>query len=145
MRIALRKQHDVARAQSHRRLAVHLDEAFALGNQMKDHHALCAGLEERRGRVRARRLVAPGRRELRLDEDRADEVDDAKRLRKRVHRSAIRHPATTSMSTVAGVSLGSTLKMVERRRPSSTSARRRSGATPGAEIRTDRRMSLGPG
>ena len=60
--------------------AVHLDVALALGDQVEDHDALGAGLEQRRGRVGARRLVAPRRGEARVDEDRADQAHDAQDL-----------------------------------------------------------------
>ena len=63
MGVALREEDRVAGDQAHRRLVADLDEALALGDQVEDHDALGAGLEERRGRVGARRLVAPGRGE----------------------------------------------------------------------------------
>ena len=77
MGMALREDHDVARAQAQRRLVLHLDPALALGDEVEDDDALGARLEQRRRRVGRRRLIAPGRGEARLDEDRADQADDA--------------------------------------------------------------------
>ena len=63
----------------------HLDVALAFGDEVEDHDALGARLEQRRRGVGARRLVAPGRGEARLDEDGADEANDAQGFRERVH------------------------------------------------------------
>ena len=53
MRVALREHDGVAGDQVHRRLAVDLDVALAFGDQMEDHDALGARLQQRRGRVGA--------------------------------------------------------------------------------------------
>ncbi len=53
MRVALRKDDRVAGHQVHRRLVAHLDVALTFGDQMEDHDALGAGLEERRRGVGA--------------------------------------------------------------------------------------------
>jgi hypothetical protein len=81
MRVALRKDHDVPGDQMHRRLTIQFDEAFAFGDQVKNHYTLCAGLEDRYQGIRAWRLIAPGGSEPGLDEDRTDQAHDAERLR----------------------------------------------------------------
>ena len=80
MRVALRKDHDVPGYQMHRRLIIQFDEAFAFGNQVKNHDTLRTGLEDRHQRIRARRLIAPGGSEPGLDEDGADQAHDAQCL-----------------------------------------------------------------
>ncbi|MCY1174473.1 hypothetical protein D9M73_146760 [compost metagenome] len=74
MGVALRENHHVAGAQQQRRVIAQFDVALAIGDQVKDHHPFRIGLQERRGRVGAGRLVAPGRGEPGVDEDRADQV-----------------------------------------------------------------------
>ncbi len=88
VRVALREQHRVAGRQPQRRQVAEFDPALAFGDQVEDHHALGRGLEERRRRIGMRRLVAPGRGEAPVQEDRADQAHDPQRLRQRVHQSA---------------------------------------------------------
>ncbi|MNY18154.1 hypothetical protein D3C86_1515150 [compost metagenome] len=80
MGIALWKDHHVARTQQQRRVIAQFDVALALGDQVKDHHPLRIGLQKRRRRIGAGRLVAPGRGEPGVDEDRANQVHDAQGL-----------------------------------------------------------------
>ena len=132
MRVAMRKDDDVAGHQAHRLPVGHLDEAFAFGDQVKDHDAFGTGFEQRSGGVGRWRLIAPGRREARLDEDRAHEVHDAKDLRERVHRQWSRHHASSmSIRTSTVLGCATACEMGAQRRPSSTSARSRVDATPG--------------
>ena len=143
MRVALREQdHDVARDQVHRRLVADLDVALAFGDQVEDHDALGAGLEHGAARIRARRLIAPGRGEAGLDEDRADQAHDAQgfatahpSLSAGVDVDAQRRPAS-ALCTAVGDGRAATA--------SSTSARNRSGATPGAAIRTEQSRRAAP-
>jgi hypothetical protein len=80
MGIALGEDHHVARTQQQRRVIAQFHVAFALGDQVKDHHPFRIGLQKRRGGVGAGRLVAPGRGEPGVDKDRADQVHDAQGL-----------------------------------------------------------------
>jgi hypothetical protein len=99
VRVALREQHGVAGDQLQRRLPVDLDVALAFGDQVKNHDALRAGLQNRSDRVGALREIAPRRGELRIDEDRTDQVHDLQCLRQRVHQLS-----ATSMCSPTGVS-----------------------------------------
>jgi hypothetical protein len=81
MRVALRKYDGVTRSKAYRRFIAHLDKAITFRNQMEDHYSFGARLQQRRGRVCTRGLVAPGRRKPRVDEDGADQSYDAKRFR----------------------------------------------------------------
>jgi hypothetical protein len=110
MRIALRKDDGVARAQMHRLFAIELDVALAFGDQVEDDDALGAGLEHRRRRVRAGRLVTPWRREPGVDENGADHPDDAQRLRQRIHQLS-----STSMRSSTGTALVTALGIGEQR------------------------------
>ena len=80
MGVALGENHHVAGVEQQRRIIPQFDVALALGDQVKDHHPFGAGLQERRRRVCARRLIAPGRGEPGVDENRADQADDAQGL-----------------------------------------------------------------
>lgn len=80
MGMALGEEHSAAGAQPKRRLAIQLDVALALGDQMEDHHPLGAGLEQGGGEIRPWRVVAPGRGEPGVDEDRAAELHHAQRF-----------------------------------------------------------------
>jgi hypothetical protein len=88
MGVALGKQHHVPGTQAHRRIIAEFDVALAFGDQVKDHHPFGIGLQERGGGVGARRLVAPGRGEPGVDEDRTDQADDAQGLGQGVHRAS---------------------------------------------------------
>ncbi|MNH29861.1 hypothetical protein D3C79_901150 [compost metagenome] len=85
MGVSLGEDHYVAGVEQQRRIIAQFDVAFALGDQVKDHHPLGSGLQERGCRVGAWRLVAPGCREPGVDENRADQADDAQGLRQGVH------------------------------------------------------------
>jgi len=138
VRIALREQHHVAGDEFQRRLTVDFDEAFAFGDQVEDHHAFCAGLQQRRCGACAGRLVAPGRGELALDENRADQVHYAQGFGKRVHAQ----PA--SMRSCSGVAVRTAAGTGEQRRLRSTIRRKAAGDTPAARSLTCRLMSREP-
>jgi hypothetical protein len=90
MRVTLRKHDGVTGGEMHRRLAAaHLDVALAFGDEVKDDDTLGARLQEGRCGVRGGRVVAPRRRELRLDEDGADEAHHAQGFRQRIHAASL--------------------------------------------------------
>jgi hypothetical protein len=68
MSMTLREDHGVAGPEKHRGFGINLHEALTLGDKMKDHDPFGAGFEQRRRRIRARRLVTPRRAEAALDE-----------------------------------------------------------------------------
>ena len=76
MGMTLWEDNRITGAETHRRLRVHLHEALSFRDEMENHDSLGAGLKQRRRRVRARRLVAPGRAESTLDEYGAHKPDD---------------------------------------------------------------------
>ena len=125
MRVALRKDDGVAGDQAHRRLVAELDVALAFGDQVEDHHALGAGLQQRRRRVGARRLVAPGRGEAGLDEDGADQAHDAKGFRQRVHQAAARRRCAASPAVARCDRAGHRANSDSRPRPARAAARAR--------------------
>jgi hypothetical protein len=109
VRITTWKDQRIASHQAHRRAVTEFDEAVALGDQVEDHDALGPGLQDRRDRVGARRLVAPRRGEPRMNEDRADQAHDAQRLGQGVHQ-----PAPTSMCKATGMALRNAKAIGER-------------------------------
>src|SRR5580704_2618630 len=115
----------------HGRFSADLYVALPFGDEVEYHHPLGIRFKQRRSRVSARRLVAPGRREARIDEDGADQANDSKGFRERVH-----HPPATSMHKVIGTASRAAADTGEQRLHSSIRLRNRSGATPGAAIRT---------
>jgi hypothetical protein len=54
MRMALRKDHDVARGQAYRRFIAKLNVALTFSDQVEDHHTLGAWLQQWRRRVGTR-------------------------------------------------------------------------------------------
>jgi hypothetical protein len=74
MRMTLREDHCVAGLEVHGRLRLHLHEALTLGDEMEDHDPFCAGFEQRRCRIRVRRLVTPRCAESAFDEYGTDET-----------------------------------------------------------------------
>ncbi|MNP06676.1 hypothetical protein D3C76_986710 [compost metagenome] len=80
MGMALGEYHHVAGVEQQRRIIAQFDVALAFGDQVKDHHPFGARLQERRRRVCAGRLIAPGCGEPGVDEDRADQADDTQGL-----------------------------------------------------------------
>ena len=73
MGMTLWEHYSVTGAELHRCPGVHLHEALALGDEMKDHDALGTRFEQRSRKVGARGLIAPGRAEAAVDEDGADQ------------------------------------------------------------------------
>jgi hypothetical protein len=104
MSMTLREDYRVPRAEAHRRLRVDLHEALAFRDEMENHDPLGTGLEQRRRRICARRLVTPRRAESALDEYGTYKAHDPKCFRERVHQLgsiSIRKATGTALSTAA--------------------------------------------
>ncbi len=138
MCMALRKNDGIARSQTYWRFVSKLDVALAFRDQMENHHTLGTGLEQRRSRICAGGLVAPGCRKPRVDEDGADQSYDAKRLRQRIH-----YAVSASICKATGTASRTAADTGEQRLQSSTKVRNRSSETPCAEILTSNRTSRG--
>src|SRR5208282_2035722 len=121
MCMPLRKDDGVAGSQTYRRFIAKLDIAITLHNQMEDHYSLGTGLQQWRGRICTRGLVAPGRRKPSVDEDGADQSYDPKGFRQSIH-----HAASTSIRKSTGTASRAAADTGEQRLQSSTSSRRRS-------------------
>jgi len=76
MGMTLWEDNHVTGAEAYGWLGVHLHEALPFRDEMENHDSLRAGLKQRCCRVRARRLVAPGRAESTFDEYGAHKADD---------------------------------------------------------------------
>src|SRR5271165_3368717 len=98
---------------------------------MEDHDSLSTGFQQRRGRIRAWGLVAPGRRKTCVDENGPDQSYDAQSFRERIH-----HAASTSIRNATGTTSRTAAETGEQRLLASTRSRRRCAETPAAEIRT---------
>ena len=118
--IALGEDDGIAGLQPQGGLAVELDIALALGDQVEDHDPLRSGFEDRRRRNSRRGRVAPGRGETSADEDRAHQAHDAKRLRQRIHQLA---DPLASMLRRIGIAVAIAAETGARRWASTTSSR----------------------
>jgi hypothetical protein len=78
MSIAARKQDNIASDQARGWLIGQLNETFAFGDQMKNHHALGVRFKQRRYGISAWRLIAPRRCKFGLDENGTDQAHHAK-------------------------------------------------------------------
>jgi hypothetical protein len=74
MSMTLREYDRVAGTKVYGRLRFNLNEALTFSDEMEDHNPLGARLEQRRGRICPRRLVAPRRAKSALDEYRTDQT-----------------------------------------------------------------------
>src|ERR1700677_687175 len=139
MCMSLGEYAHIAGRQAYRRLITDFDVTFSFGDQMKNHHPFGPGFEQGRGRTGAGRLLAPGRRELGVDENSAHQAHDAQGLRQCIHQEG-----STSTVTAMGTPVSTAAGMGEQRRLWSTNSRNRSGEIPEAQIRTCSCTSPGP-
>ena len=100
MCMTLRKYHDVAGAEAHRRLGFNLHKALTFRDEVEDDDTLGMWLQQLGCRVGPRRLITPGRSKPPLDENCAYEADDAQGLRERVHQLG-----SISMCSATGTAL----------------------------------------
>lgn len=86
VRVAMRKRNDIARREAHRFAARQAEPALTCGNQVADRHPLAGRAVRARERGALRRRHAPRLAELRVQEERALQSNDAQRVGEDIHR-----------------------------------------------------------